>query len=165
MCAKLKQKVEKIGDDVFITFDLHDIRVTLEQVGRVYDNVDQLSRLVPLLVDEVNVVASNGIEKTIDVTLKVPIINLMVKMQANLQIIKLNAQRACIIKVDACGDVKIKGQATFYANNDLTSMFAEFKVIQCPVNITIAQLVYYFIEPLAPTLIETACAYYSDNGS
>ena len=148
--------VEKIGDDIFITFDLHLIRVTLDKIVNIYNNIDQLPRLVSLLVHKVDVIESVDDRKHIVIVLKVPILNILFEIDTRLQILQKESPLAYVFKVDATGDATVEGQAIFYSQDALTSMWAQFKVSHCPFHVVIVRLVYNFIEPIATSLMEAA---------
>lgn len=151
-------KQDSAIDPVYITFDLHNIRAPVENVVALYEKIEQLPVLVPLLFDKVEMVSSCENRKTLVISLKIPVVNIAFKMTTELVLIK-KREGSFILKGTATvgdGSISIEGHALIYTVGGGTSCFSQCKIASCPFDIFIVKLIYNFINPLAPYLMAFA---------
>jgi len=160
---KNKSGVYKTGENIDICFDLHDISARLHKFSNLYDNLEKLPSLVPILIKSLYYTREENNLKEFDISVNIPIINANYNLHASSVLDHVN-DNEFIIQGSASGDLHLNACAVFYSDNlYTTNCISSFEIesFTSTWSLYILRLAFSFVNSIAPMLM----AYAANNQS
>ena len=150
--------VHRLNDITFIIFNINNISAPINRFKLLYDHLDSLPSLLPLLIKSIDITSSTILSKNFDIVIHIPIIESFYSLHASSSLHIIDYHLFTINGTASGHDIHLHAFASFSSNDSSsTNCIARFDVSSIsPLPLSILKIVFNFIHPIAPSIMAFA---------